>query len=244
MDDTVVVKADLLEREKINTMAEFSDPEDIYQGLIQRVKKYHPSGDISLIEKAFNIAREAHKNQFRKSGEPYIIHPCEVAKILAGLEVDTHTLIAAFLIDFVAPQIADTVALLSESCARALNLMLEKVQAGVFREGVFYFLLGWYLVNTEISQKQRRLIYILGGIGLLYTVLFSSAISIWKGYAINGFYAPYRVNTALYSVVLTWQFPPPRPCFFSPSTYISASLYPLSNVDLPTVSQNENVSPG
>ena len=38
MDDTVVVKADLLERETINTMAEFSDPMDIYQGLIQRVK--------------------------------------------------------------------------------------------------------------------------------------------------------------------------------------------------------------
>lgn len=123
-------------------------------------------------------------------------------KITDSKSVIKYTLIAAFLIDFVAPQIADTVALLSESCARALNLMLEKVQAGVFREGVFYYLLGWYLVNTEISQKQRRLIYILGGIGLLYTVLFSSAISIWKGYAINGFYAPYRVNTALYSVAV------------------------------------------
>ena len=53
MDDTVVVRADLLAREKINTMAEFSDPMDLYHGLIHRVKKYHPSGDISLIEKAF-----------------------------------------------------------------------------------------------------------------------------------------------------------------------------------------------
>ena len=101
MDDTVVVKADLLEREKINTMAEFSDPEDIYQGLIQRVKKYHPSGDISLIEKAFNIAREAHKNQFRKSGEPYIIHPLSVAMILAELELDKETIVAGILHDVV-----------------------------------------------------------------------------------------------------------------------------------------------
>ena len=101
MDDTVVVKADLLEREKINTMAEFSDPQDIYQGLIQRVKKYHPSGDISLIEKAFNIAREAHKNQFRKSGEPYIIHPLSVAMILAELELDKETIVAGILHDVV-----------------------------------------------------------------------------------------------------------------------------------------------
>ena len=101
MDDTVVVKADLLERETINTMAEFSDPMDIYQGLIQRVKKYHPSGDISLIEKAFNIAREAHKDQFRKSGEPYIIHPLSVAMILADLELDKETIVAGILHDVV-----------------------------------------------------------------------------------------------------------------------------------------------
>ena len=50
-------------------------------------------------------------------------------------------------------------------------------------------------------------------------------------------------NTALYNVVLTWQFPPPNPCFFFPSTYISAFWYPLLVVDFPTVLQNENVSP-
>ena len=100
-DDTVKVKADLLERDSINTMAEFSDPMDLYHSLIQRVKKYHPSGDISLIEKAFNIAREAHKNQFRKSGEPYIIHPLCVAMILAELELDKETIVAGILHDVV-----------------------------------------------------------------------------------------------------------------------------------------------
>ena len=100
-DDTVKVKADLLERESIHTMAEFSNPMDLYEGLIQRVKKYHPSGDISLIEKAFNIAKEAHKNQFRKSGEPYIIHPLCVAMILAELELDKETIVAGILHDVV-----------------------------------------------------------------------------------------------------------------------------------------------
>ena len=100
-DDTVKVKADLLERDSIDTMAEFSNPTDLYHSLIQRVKKYHPSGDISLIEKAFQIAREAHKNQFRKSGEPYIIHPLCVAMILAELELDKETIVAGILHDVV-----------------------------------------------------------------------------------------------------------------------------------------------
>ena len=50
-DDTVKIKADLLERESIYTMEEFSDPIDLYHNLILRIKKYHPSGDITLIEK-------------------------------------------------------------------------------------------------------------------------------------------------------------------------------------------------
>ncbi len=99
--DTVKVKADLLERDSINTMAEFSNPIDLYHSLIQRVKKYHPSGDITLIEKAFHVARDAHKNQFRKSGEPYIIHPLCVAMILAELELDKETIVAGLLHDVV-----------------------------------------------------------------------------------------------------------------------------------------------
>lgn len=100
-DDTVKVKADLLGRESINTMAEFTEPMALYHGLIECVKKYHPSGDISLIEKAFNVANEAHKNQFRKSGEPYIIHPLSVAMILAELELDKETIVAGILHDVV-----------------------------------------------------------------------------------------------------------------------------------------------
>ena len=59
----------------------------------------HSSEDISLVEKAYKFAKKTHDGQFRVSGEPYIIHPVEVAKILAGLEVDIHTLMAAFLHD-------------------------------------------------------------------------------------------------------------------------------------------------
>ena len=59
----------------VKTMEDFTSPEILYDELIASVKKYHPSTDISMIEKAYKIAYEAHEGQKRKSGEPYIIHP-------------------------------------------------------------------------------------------------------------------------------------------------------------------------
>ena len=70
---------------------DYQDPEQLYQALIARVRKYHPSADISMIEKAYNLGKEAHKDQVRKSGEPYIIHPLWVGIILADLEMDKET---------------------------------------------------------------------------------------------------------------------------------------------------------
>lgn len=86
---------------KIESIGEYHCPEDLYQSLIDRVRKYHPSDDISLIEKAYEIARNAHEGQLRKSGEPYIIHPLYVAIILAGLELDKETIAAGILHDVV-----------------------------------------------------------------------------------------------------------------------------------------------
>ena len=80
---------------------EFETPEHLYQELISRVRKYHPSDDISLIEKAYNLASMAHKNQLRKSGEPYIIHPLSVAIILAELQLDKETIVSGILHDVV-----------------------------------------------------------------------------------------------------------------------------------------------
>lgn len=63
------------------------------------IAQQHTPEEIAQVEKAYKFAKKLHDGQFRVSGEPYIIHPCEVAKILATLKVDTHTLIAAFLHD-------------------------------------------------------------------------------------------------------------------------------------------------
>ncbi len=80
---------------------DYQDPEQLYQALAARVRKYHPSTDISMIEKAYRIAKEAHKDQVRKSGEPYIIHPLWVGIILADLEMDKETIVAGMLHDAV-----------------------------------------------------------------------------------------------------------------------------------------------
>jgi GTP pyrophosphokinase len=76
--------------------------------LIESVRKYHPSADISLIEKAYNVANSAHEGQVRKSGEPYIIHPLCVAIILAELELDKETIVAGLLHDVVEDTIMTT----------------------------------------------------------------------------------------------------------------------------------------
>ncbi|MEE1077497.1 MAG: bifunctional (p)ppGpp synthetase/guanosine-3',5'-bis(diphosphate) 3'-pyrophosphohydrolase [Agathobacter sp.] len=83
----------------IKKIKDFVSPEEIYEELIQSIRKYHPSADISLVEKAYHVADEAHKGQVRKSGEAYIIHPLCVAIILAELELDKETIAAGLLHD-------------------------------------------------------------------------------------------------------------------------------------------------
>ena len=90
-----------VDERRIEYIKEFQSPDELYQGLIKRVQKYHPSDDISMIDKAYGIACEAHKNQVRKSGEPYIIHPLCVATILADLELDKETIVAGLLHDVI-----------------------------------------------------------------------------------------------------------------------------------------------
>lgn len=91
----------ILDDGRIEAMQEFISPDELYRDLIDRVLKYHPSDDISLIEKAYKIADEAHKDQLRKSGEPYIVHPLCVAIILADLQLDKESIAAGLLHDVV-----------------------------------------------------------------------------------------------------------------------------------------------
>ncbi len=121
--------------ENIKTMKEFESPESLYKELIASVRKYHPSDDISLIEKAYRVADEAHKGQVRKSGEAYIIHPLCVAIILAELELDKETIVAGLLHDVVedtvmtveeiAAEFSDEVALLVDGVTKLGQLSYD-----------------------------------------------------------------------------------------------------------------------
>ena len=85
----------------VKSQEDYEDPNRLYDMLIARIRKYHPSTDVSMIEKAYKLAVKAHGDQRRKSGEPYIIHPLWVAIILADLEMDKETIAAGMLHDVV-----------------------------------------------------------------------------------------------------------------------------------------------
>ncbi len=73
--------------------------EELYQQLIEKIKTYHPTKEFTMVEKAYKLAVDAHKDQKRRSGEPYIIHPLKVAYILAELELDMESIVAGILHD-------------------------------------------------------------------------------------------------------------------------------------------------
>lgn len=120
------------EETELTAPADFTDPEKLYQQLVDTIRGYHISTDLSMIEKAYHIANDAHKNQKRKSGEPYIIHPLCVCIILAELELDKETIVAGMLHDVVedtiltteeiAEQFNDEIALLVDGVTKLTQL--------------------------------------------------------------------------------------------------------------------------
>lgn len=114
----------------VRAMADFTSPEILYHELITSVRKYHPSTDISMIEKAYTIAKNAHEGQVRKSGEPYIIHPLCVAIILADLELDKETIVAGILHDVV----EDTI-MTNEEIRKEFGSEVELLVDGVTKLG-------------------------------------------------------------------------------------------------------------
>jgi GTP diphosphokinase / guanosine-3',5'-bis(diphosphate) 3'-diphosphatase len=83
------------------TTSEKATPQERFEVLKELVTGYLNSEDVALIEKAYNYASNKHEGQFRKSGEPFVIHPIEVAIILTDLHLDAETISAALLHDTV-----------------------------------------------------------------------------------------------------------------------------------------------
>jgi GTP pyrophosphokinase len=74
--------------------------------ILERVSGYRPDADLDLIKKAYVYSAKVHQGQVRKSGEPYLVHPLEVAGLLADLRLDEHTIVAGLLHDTIEDTLA------------------------------------------------------------------------------------------------------------------------------------------
>ncbi|MFD3449366.1 RelA/SpoT family protein [Microbacteriaceae bacterium 4G12] len=98
--------------------------------VLEKASQYLSEQDLQMVTYAYEFAREAHREQYRKSGEPYIIHPIQVAGILVDLKMDPATVSAGFLHDVV----EDTVVTL-EDMERAFNKEIAMLVDGVTKLG-------------------------------------------------------------------------------------------------------------
>lgn len=137
--------------DSMRSMEDFTSPDELYQELLRSVAKYHPSDDLSMIEKAYAVAFKAHGNQKRKSGEPYIIHPLCVAIILAELEMDKETLAAGLLHDVV----EDTV-MTSEELRAQFGSEVELLVNGVTKLGQ----LSYDADKVEVQAENLRKMFL------------------------------------------------------------------------------------
>ena len=115
------------------------------EDIISLVKQKKRFADTKLIMKAYNYAKEKHGDQLRKSGEPYIIHPLQVAYILADLGLDEATICAALLHDVV--EDTDTT---HEDLVRDFGEEIAEMVAGVTKLGELK-----YPISTEERQVEN-----------------------------------------------------------------------------------------
>ena len=127
------------------------DPDVLYEELIRRIQRYHPSDDTSLIRRAYLTAKNAHMDQRRKSGEPYVIHPVCVAIILADLELDKETIIAGLLHDVV----EDTI-LNKEQLARVFGQDVAQLVDGVTK----LTQVNWTTDKLDIQAENLRKMFL------------------------------------------------------------------------------------
>ena len=130
---------------------DFTSPEELYRELVELVLKYHPSDDLSMIEKAYNIAKSQHKDQRRKSGEPYIIHPLCVAIILAELELDKETIASGLLHDVV-----EDTEMTNEDIRREFGEEVEILVDGVTKLGQ----IGYQADKVEVQAENLRKMFL------------------------------------------------------------------------------------
>lgn len=134
------------EKEKRKAVSSYEDYDDGFDQFFEEIRS-NPQYDSDIIKKAYDLARDAHKNQRRRSGEPYIMHPVAVAEILFRLGMDNECIIGALLhdvvedteynLDYIKKEFGSEVALLVDGVTKLGQIPLstrEEVQAENIRK--------------------------------------------------------------------------------------------------------------
>ncbi|MBM4779952.1 MAG: bifunctional (p)ppGpp synthetase/guanosine-3',5'-bis(diphosphate) 3'-pyrophosphohydrolase [Archangiaceae bacterium] len=112
--------------------------------ILTRVSSYHPAPDLDIIKKAYVYSAKVHQGQVRKSGEPYLIHPLEVAGLLAQLRLDEASIVAGLLHDTVEDTLA-TVEEIQELFGAEVALIVDGVTK-----------LSKYSAPQQLSQEEKQ----------------------------------------------------------------------------------------
>ena len=112
--------------------------------ILDRVSAYHPAPDLDVIKKAYVYSAKVHQGQVRKSGEPYLIHPLEVAGILAELKLDEASIVTGLLHD----TIEDTLAT-PEELTELFGLEVAQLVDGVTK-------LSQFSASATVTQEEKQ----------------------------------------------------------------------------------------
>ena len=141
--------------------------------ILDRVSAYHPSPDLDVIKKAYVYSAKVHQGQVRKSGEPYLIHPLEVAGILAELKLDEASIVTGLLHDTIedtlatpeelrelfgeeVAQLVDGVTKLSQFSASA-NVSQEEKQAENFRKMIVAMARDIRVILVKLADRTHNM---------------------------------------------------------------------------------------
>ncbi len=112
--------------------------------ILQRVQSYHPDPDLDVIKKAYVYSAKLHQGQLRNSGEPYLVHPLEVAGVLAELKLDEASIVTGLLHD----TIEDTLATMEE-LTELFGPEIAQLVDGVTK-------LSKFSASASLSQEEKQ----------------------------------------------------------------------------------------
>jgi GTP diphosphokinase / guanosine-3',5'-bis(diphosphate) 3'-diphosphatase len=112
--------------------------------ILHQVSAYHPDADLDIIKKAYVYSAKVHQGQLRKSGEPYLVHPLEVAGILAQLKLDEASIVTGLLHD----TLEDTLATFEE-LTELFGVEVAQLVDGVTK-------LSKFQASASLSQEEKQ----------------------------------------------------------------------------------------